>query len=396
MKFRLLVLLLAVYALGRLQYAAAQSFDPFVDPPLPQQAGYFDQDSHAMPTAEYIPWSRPQSQPAPAPYQEAAYPLPEDPQTELFQEEMYFLEELDEKPKRKGADIPKRDPFQAHAYWAPQQNLRGQDGDFAMNGFITKLMLPISIQEGRIWAANITYDQLNIDSDAFLPDTGIPLPDNFYQLNFGVTHIRTLDNGWQAGGNLTIGTATNKPFDNIDDMTMSGLAFVNIPWNNERDAWNLSLFYSPTSQLPFPLPGVAYLWRPSEQFEMNIGVPFALKYRPTERRTFSFTYTPLTNVNVLLEQELGANLVAYGGYSVNNKIYLLSERTDNDDRFYFFDQRLTIGLKRQLPWGLSADLSAAYLFDRKVFQAQGFSSDRTDEFGIDPGGLISFSLSWSR
>ncbi|MCC9605810.1 DUF6268 family outer membrane beta-barrel protein [Blastopirellula sp. JC732] len=388
------LLLLAVCALGRQQFAAAQSFDPFAEPAPAEQAGYFDQNPQVMPPAEYVPWS--QSYQTPSPYQEVVYPHPEDPQTELFQEEMYFLEDEVKKPVKKGLDIKKRDPLKTYVFWAPEQNLRGQNGDFAMSGFNIALTLPISMEEGRIWAANISYDQLDIVSDAFLPDTGIEIPDHFYQVNFGVTHMRLLANGWQAGGNLTVGTATNKPFDAIDDMTLSALAFVNVPVGDGRDSWNFSLFYSPTSQLPYPLPGIAYLWRPSEQFEMNIGLPFALKYRPTEQRTFSLTYTPLTNINILLEQELGAKVVVYGGYSVNNKIYLLSERLDNNDRFYFFDQRLTIGLKRDLFWGFSADLSAAYLFDRKVFQAQGFSSDRIDQFGIDPGGLISLSVSWSR
>lgn len=385
------LLLLAVCANWRQQIACAQSYDP----PLPQQPAYTDQDLLGPPPTDYVPWA--QSYQAAPPYQQVVYPQPEDPQTQLFEEEMYFLEDEAKQPtKKKGLDIKKRDPLKKYAYWAPEQNLRGQNGDFSMSGFNVALTLPISLQEGKIWAASITYDQLDVATDAFLPDTGIAMPNHFYQVNFGVTHIRELDNGWQSGGMFTVGTATDKPFDDINDMTLSALAFVNIPWRDGRDSWNFSLFYSPTGQLPFPLPGIAYHWHPSEQFEMNIGVPFAMKYRPTERRTLSLTYTPLTNVNVLLEQELGAKVIVYGGYSINNKIYFLSERTDDKDQFYFFDQRLTIGLRRDLFWGFSADLSAAYLFDRKVFQAEGFSSDRIDQFGIDPGGLISLSVSWSR
>ncbi|PQO47279.1 DUF6268 family outer membrane beta-barrel protein [Blastopirellula marina] len=385
------LLLLAVCAFWRQQNACAQSYAP----PAPQQAGYSDQDLFGEPPTDYVPWG--ESYQAPPPYQQVTYPQPEDPQTQLFEEEMYFIEEAEQKPrKKKGLDVAKRDPVKTYVFWAPEQNLRGQDGDFSMSGFNAALTLPILIEEGKIWAATITYDQLDISTDAILPDTGIAMPDHFYQVNFGITHIRALDNGWQAGGMFSVGTATDKPFDDINDMTVTALAFVNIPWNNDRDSWNFSLFYSPTGQLPFPLPGIAYHWHPSEQFEMNIGLPFAMKYRPTERRTLSLTYTPLTNINVLLEQQLGAKVTLYGGYSINNKIYFLSERTDDKDQFYFFDQRLTIGLRRDLIGGFSADLSAAYLFDRKVFQAQGFSSDRTDQIGIDSGGLISLSISWRR
>ncbi|EAQ81877.1 DUF6268 family outer membrane beta-barrel protein [Blastopirellula marina] len=399
---RRIIVLLAVCACSGQGIAAAQTYDGPAEsryqtpqPSPTDQFRYFDVVPEDVATAEYVPWS--QSYQAPSPYQEAAYALPADPQTEFFQEEMRFVEDEAKQPvKKKGFGGKQRDPFKTYAFWAPEQNLNSQNGDLTMSGFLASLTLPISMQEGRIWAATFNYDQLDISSNAILPDSGVPLPDRFYQINFGVTHFRELANGWQAGGMLSVGTATNEPFDDINDMTLSAVAFLNIPWRDGRDSWNLSLFYSPTGQIQFPLPGIAYVWRPNEQFEMNIGVPFSLKYRPTERRTFSFTYTPLTNVNLLVEQELGAKVVVYGGYSVNNKIYLLSGRADNADRLYFFDQRLTIGLRRELGWGFSADLSGAYLFDREIFQAQGFSSDRMDQIGIDSGALLSLSIGWSR
>ena len=114
--------------------------------------------------------------------------------------------------------------------------------------------------------------------------------------------------------------------------------------------------------------------------------------------TFSFnaSYMPLTNVNLLAKQQLTENWSLYGGYQVVNDTYWLAERTDNRERLYLFDQRLTLGLQRKLWWGFTADLSAGYLFDRQVFQADSFSGNRRDEIMIDPGVIGTLQLFWAR
>jgi hypothetical protein len=82
---------------------------------------------------------------------------------------------------------------------------------------------------------------------------------------------------------LRVGSPSDQPFGAFRDLTATLLGFVTIP--SDRDAWSFSLFYSPTSQLVFPIPGVAYVWRPSDQFQANLGIPFSLHYRPTETLT---------------------------------------------------------------------------------------------------------------
>ncbi|MFI4874792.1 MAG: DUF6268 family outer membrane beta-barrel protein [Blastopirellula sp. JB062] len=399
-----LVLLLAILPLTGQQIATAQSQDDRDSPGMQtsdlfpaEPAGYFDADAaSAAATPQYVPWSHSAS-PQQPPFQEAAYPLPDDPQTEFLEAEMRFVDEEEKAPSLSAKRGDKEQaPIKLYTYWSPQQNLSTQPGDFTLNGFGGKFAAPISMQEGRLWIATTNFERLEIGSSAILPDSGRAMPDELWEINFGVLHMRDLDNGWKTGGMLNLGTASDQPFDNTKQMTLSAMGFLNIPWHNDRDSWNFSLFYSPTAQIEFPIPGIAYVWRPNDQLEMNIGVPFSLTYRPTERRTLSFTYTPLTNVNLILEQELGAKLTLYGGYSINNEIYLLSGRPNDDERFYIFDQRLKIGLRRDIAYGFSADLSAAYLFDRQIFQADDFSSDRRDEIGIDPGALLSFSVSWSR
>ncbi|WP_425618947.1 DUF6268 family outer membrane beta-barrel protein [Anatilimnocola sp. NA78] len=290
-----------------------------------------------------------------------------------------------------------RSPLKLGVFWAPSQNVRGQAGELSFTGLQASLAYPLYIEPtGRsIWLAMANLEHLELGGNAILPNSGTPLPADLWKLSIGVLHSRELDNGWRAGFMVNIGSASDEPFAGIRDMTLTTLGFLNVP-SGPRDAWSFSLFYSPTSQLPFPIPGVAYVWRPSEQFTANIGIPFSLRYQPTETFTFTASYLPLTNVALRANQRLGVYWNLYASYQVVNETYWLSERVNTQDRLYLFDQRVGLGLERDLAFGFKLDLSLAYLFDRRIFQAESFSDDRHDVLSIEAGPAAGLFLRWSR
>jgi len=290
-----------------------------------------------------------------------------------------------------------RSPVRFAAIWMPGQQVQGQASDLGLTGFQANLAMPLRIAPDgrRIWLATSGFEYLQIDTAAILPDSLLPVPQELWKINVGTMHLREFDNGWSGGGMLSVGTASDRPFADLREMTMTSLAFLNVP-RGPRDAWNFSLFYSPTSQIPFPIPGAAYVWRPSDRFTANLGVPFSLRYQPTEAWTFSADYRPLTAVNLRASRSLGADWNVYARYEVVNETYWLAERTNSQDRLYLFDQRAAFGLDRKLPAGFSLDLSAAYVFDRRIFQAESFSGSRRDVLSISPGAAISLMLLWAR
>jgi len=228
-----------------------------------------------------------------------------------------------------------------------------------------------------------------------LPDSGLAVPDQLWDIQVGTMHIRQLANGWRAGGMLRVGSPSDQPFAAVRDMTVTLLGFLTIP-SGPRDAWNFSLFYSPTGQIVWPIPGVAYVWRPSHQFQANLGIPFSLEYRPIETMTVTASYLPLNHVQVLVRQALGEFWSIYGGYRTVTETFLLADRLHDRERTYIFDQRLTLGTQRKLARGWSLDLSAAYVFDRHIFQAEKFSGSRRDELAIAPGVAGTLQLLWTR
>lgn len=288
-----------------------------------------------------------------------------------------------------------RAPFTARLWWIPQQDVKNQPADLAMNGEELEIGFPVRIDSDGIWLAQGAVQRLEISTSAVLPDSGLPVPDQLWDIEVGTMHIRELANGWRAGGMLRVGSPSDRPFAALRDMTVTLLGFLTVP-SGQRDAWNFSLFYSPTGQIVWPIPGVAYVWRPSDQFQANLGIPFSLEYRPTETLTVTAGYRPLNHVHVLVRQALGESWSIYGGYRTVTETFLLADRQDDRERTYLFDQRLTLGVQRELGRGWSLDLSAAYVFDRQIFQAEKFSGSRRDELTMDPGVAGTLQLLWTR
>jgi hypothetical protein len=288
-----------------------------------------------------------------------------------------------------------RAPFTARIWWIPEQNLKNQPADLAMNGEELEFAVPVRIDTDGIWLALGAVQRLEISTSAVLPDSGLAVPDQLWDIEVGTMHLRKLANGGRVGGMLRVGSPSDQPFATLREMTVTLLGFLTIP-SGQRDAWSFSLFYSPTGQIVWPIPGVAYVWRPSDQFQANLGVPFSLEYRPTETLTVTAAYRPLNHVHVLVRQALGESWSIYGGYRTVNKTFLLADRQNDRERTYIFDQRLMLGAELALGRGWSFDASAAYVFDRQMFQAEKFSGSRRDELRIDPGVAGTIQLLWTR
>lgn len=290
-----------------------------------------------------------------------------------------------------------RAPVRLRLEWLPERDLKGLDGGLSINSQALSLAFPLRFDaDGRgLWLGLAGVRSLEVDTDTLLPDSGRALPERFWDIDFGVMRLRSWEDGRRAGGMVRIGSPSDRPFAAWRDVAVTFLVFATIP-SGEQNAWSASLFYSPTGQIVFPLPGLAYIWRPSPQFEASLGVPFSLNYRPTESLTIQASYRPLNQVRVHARQRLGESWSILTTYETVNDAFWSSERENDRERTYFFDQRLTLGLRRDLPGGWFLEGSASYVFDRKVFQAERFSRDRRDLLPIETGLAATLQLVWSR
>ena len=302
------------------------------------------------------------------------------------------------KPRRSGPPFGSSAPISFGGFWAPAVGVNGQSEQLSMNAQFGRVAVPIGIpEEGKpLWIAIAKFGRLELATDAILPDSGQPIPNQLWLVETGVTHIRPLASGGTIGGTFLFGSASDRPYAAGRDLTLMAVGFWNRPAANARDEWSYSLFYSPTSQLPYPLPGIAYVWRPNDRFEAKIGVPPSIEYRPDDDWTFTFNYFPLVNANATARRRLADTLSFLAFYRTDTEIYFLADRLQNDQRFFVFDQRAAVGLEQTLGAGFTLEAMASYIFDRKLFQGTSFSSGRTDVVSLEDGLGLSLQLLWRR
>jgi len=229
-------------------------------------------------------------------------------------------------------------------------------------------------------------------TDALLPDTQRPFPHELWNINIGLMYLRQFDNDWSGGISTSFGSASDKPFHSIREMNVSFFTFLQVPAKNERDSWLFSLMYSPVGNLTFPIPGVAYSWKPSDELQMNIGIPFTVNWLPTEALTINFSYLPITNVNARATYALTPTWNIYGGFEWLYEAYFLADRADTQDRFMGFEKRLIGGLRWDFGPHTSLDLNAGYAFDRYYGEGDDQIGNLHDRVDIGSGAFLGASL----
>jgi hypothetical protein len=275
--------------------------------------------------------------------------------------------------------------------WFPQEPVAGQPTNlgFARQDF--SLGFPLWQNCTDEWTGSVNVRGELFNTGAILPDTLQAFPSDLWNIRLGTTYRHLFDNGWIAGGTVTVGTASDKPFHSINEMTAGVNAFLVVP-QGEHNAWLFTLTYSPTSELPIPIPGVAYVWQPSPQLRMNIGLPFQVMYRPTDDLTLDFSYMLLTNIHARATYRLCHPILVYAGYDWENESYFLADRLDERDRLFYFDQRLSAGAKAILSKHWSLDLSTGYVFDRFYFEGRSFSDRHHNRVDVGDGPFVSFQV----
>src|SRR5207253_1235942 len=78
----------------------------------------------------------------------------------------------------------------------------------------------------------------------------------------------------------------------------------------------------------------------------------------------------------------------YGGFDWANESYFLADRERVNDRFFYYDKRLTCGV-RVLPMKrIEVDLSGGYVFDRFYFEGAQYSDNHHNRVEVGDGPFI--------
>jgi hypothetical protein len=284
-------------------------------------------------------------------------------------------------------------PFRATygVAWFPNESVQGQNTNLGAVVQDASFAFPLWQVPGDEWSGFVSVRNESFDTSAILPDTRQPFPEELWNVRFGTTFRHLFENGWIGGGTVSIGSASDKPFHSIDEMTAGVNAFLVVP-QGEHNAWLFSLHYSSNSDIPFPIPLIAYIWQPSEQFRANIGLPFQIVYCPTENLTLDFTYMLLTTIHTRATYRVSPLLRVYGGFDWSNESYLLAHRFGENEQFFYYDMRLTAGLQRVLCKNLLLDLSGGFAFDRFYFEGRSLDDENHNRVDVGAGPFLALQL----
>ncbi|MGL6074796.1 MAG: hypothetical protein ACRC8S_11600 [Fimbriiglobus sp.] len=274
-------------------------------------------------------------------------------------------------------------------WWYPEEQVRNSPSKMGIIQQQFDLPFPIFLGEEDILAGSFQLRHLNFQTRAILPDTGNPFPRNLWNINLNLAYIHRFNDGSSLGVIPSFGSPSDKPFHSGREYNYGILAFWRVPAAYEGDFWNFGVFYNANSQIPFPIPGIAYEYNPNPDVRISLGIPFSVMLRFDENWRIDFSYRPITVIRSQLTYEPRPGFQVYGGYDWDNEGYSLEGRNQRQDRFFRQEMRLFGGVRMDLGERISLDLSGGYAFERNFGVGRSSVRYDYDRVNLAPGGFLS-------
>jgi hypothetical protein len=266
-----------------------------------------------------------------------------------------------------------------------QQGVEDQETSMSFQDHQMQISVPLWQCKTREFGLFGNFDVMDIDTRATFPRSGAEVPEHLWDVSLGAGYRQKLDNGHIIGGTLSIGSASDKPFASIEEVTATANLVYRIP-AGQNDAWLLFLNWSNDRDfLPYlPLPGGGYLWQPNKQLTVLAGVPFSMvRWRPLEKLQLSARYAVLRNVHAKISYDLTEQVSVYGGFDWSPRVFFRHDREDDDHRLHFYEHKVSTGVRWNISQHVYLDVSGGYAFNRFMFEDDDW--DDRDENRIDIG-----------
>ncbi|MEW5914499.1 MAG: hypothetical protein AB1814_18230 [Thermodesulfobacteriota bacterium] len=282
------------------------------------------------------------------------------------------------------------------AAYAPERGVEGQAADLGYWRQGVTWLAPLWQSRRQELSLHGKVDYMHLDTSAVLPDSRRAFPRELWDLRLGGTYRRQLSGGWVLGGDLTVGSPSDRPFNSYDDTSINATVTM-MTVEQKRHYWLFFVNYSNTRDfLPdVPIPGVAYAFRPGPELQVLLGLPLAsLHWRPAPRVNLRGLYVFPRTVITHAGYHLTKWLEAYTGFDWTYQRYFLHDRNDQKDRFFFYQKQIKLGLDFRLVPGLRLDLSGGYVFDRLWFEGNDWDDRDQDRINLENGFLLRLGLRW--
>lgn len=232
---------------------------------------------------------------------------------------------------------------------------------------------------------------VDLSTSGVFEETLAPVPGELYNLGVGAVYRQTVHTDWRVGGQIRVGSASDKLFNSTDELYLQGLAFLQVP-HLEHTSWIAVLAVNTNLQFPV-IPGFGYVFPLSEQALAVVGFPFiGAAGQMTDKLGFQIVYWPLRNVDASVSYQVTDRIRPYTGFRWRGLYFSRAGRDDSDDRILLEDMRAFAGTAFDLHDRVELDLQAGYLFNRQFGEGDDFGDRDDNNFRIDNTWYTSIAL----
>ena len=237
------------------------------------------------------------------------------------------------------------------------------------------------------------WSQLNLGTDLRLPN-GKPIPSRLYESEYGLSyrHFETENKFW--GTSFSFGSASDRPLSSKDNTTLSANLFYSQSADPvSRWVWFLNYSNNRSFANEVPLPGFAYIHRPSKEFFAVVGFPFFfLRYQLDEKWHTNILIGPYL-YRLELAKSIFGPYQAYGQIDSSLQNYYLDAREKKEDRLFISETKSVVGLKGPVSKAIYLDIHAGAAFARSILESKNYKIDKKDHLILENRFFIGSQIS---
>ena len=271
-----------------------------------------------------------------------------------------------------------------------EQGISDQTSDFGITSHELKIPLFRTGGENSELLFGAKVRVWDIDSDAVLPDSGQSFPDYLICPEITVAYKERIEGSKIWGTRITLGSPSDKPFGSIEEVSVNALVFLRVPAKN-NDAWMFFLNYSNSRGFleHIPLPGIAYVYKPSDNLLAYVGVPFVfVKYEPDDRWRLEASYMIPRGVHAKASYKFTEGWSVYGGFDWDSELFFRHDRHEDENRLFYYEKSIGGGVRWDINENIYVDFSAGYRFDRFFFEGEDYGDRSFNRINIGDGPYI--------
>jgi len=254
------------------------------------------------------------------------------------------------------------------------------------------------IQDSRgfgMFGINTRINWLDLNSDATLPD-GRKLPSHLsdIQAEFFVPWYFPF-----SEFSVAFGSASDKPFASGDEMFVDITWFSGSPPGGDKNGFLFFINLNTNREFlnGIPLPGFEYRYhdKKADNLKLVLGFPYsAARWKVTDNLQINAEYEFPRTVHTSVDYVFDCNVRLYGGFDWSNERFALHDRLEKDDRLFYYEKRLTAGIRWQMRENIFLDFSGGWAFDRFFFEGRGYQDRDDNRLKIGDGPFFGITFGW--